>query len=156
MIATRNYCLLHAFAAFVIASTLYAAEPLKKESATVVKLVDLVAEHDGKEVTMIFKISATQSIGGDRDGEYPHLKLHYVGMKEPPYLAVYAKGELADALHRFACIGSDGRLVGRSIKATGSIKVHKNFPKGEDQTPIYYLDLREWKKFQILPESNEK
>ena len=105
---------------------------------------------------MIFKVTDTQLIGGEREGKYPHIKLHYAGMKKPPYLGVYARGELADVLHRFAYVSPDDRFVGRSIKASGKIKIYKDFPKGEDQTPAYFLDLREWKKFQILPEPRRK
>ena len=74
-------------------------------------------------------------------------------MKKPPYLGVYAKGELADALHRFACVAPDDTFVGKSFKASGKITINKKFPKGVDQTPVYLLDLRDWRKFQILPES---
>jgi len=128
----------------------------KNAPSTVFTPADLGPEYDGKEVTMIFKIIDTQLIGGEREGEFPHVKLHYVGMQEPPYLGVYVKGELADVLHRSACVSPDDKLVGRSIKASGRIKIHKDFPKGEDQTPAYFLDLRDWKKFQILPESTGK
>ncbi|MFN0052337.1 MAG: SecDF P1 head subdomain-containing protein [Planctomycetales bacterium] len=127
-------------------------DPLKHPTSTVIEPADLGPEHDGKEVTMIFKITDTQLIGGEREGAFPHVKLHYDGMKKPPHLGVYVKGELADVLHRSACVSPDDKLVGRSIKATGKITMHKDFPKGEDQTPIYHLDLRDWKKFQILPE----
>ena len=128
----------------------------KDPTSTVVELADLGPQHDGKEVTMIFKITDTQLIGGDREGVFPHVKMHYEGMKKPPYLSVYVKGELADFLHRSACVSPDDKLVGRSIKASGMFKLHKDFPNGEDQTPIYYLDLRDWKKFQILREPNPK
>ena len=156
MIATRDYRLLFAFVVFVGAPMLHAEDPSNNAKLTVIAPSDLGPEHDGKEVTMIFKIMDTQLIGGAREGKYPHVKLHYVGMKKPPFLGVYVKGELADLLHRFAYVSPDDRFVGRSIKASGKIKVYKDFPRGEDQTPIFMLDLREWKKFQILPEPRRK
>ena len=95
-------------------------------------------------------------MGGEKKCVFQFVKFNYFEMKEPPYLGVYVKGELADVLHRSACVSPDDKLVGRSIKASGRIKIHKDFPKGEDQTPAYFLDLRDWKKFQILPESTGK
>lgn len=88
--------------------------------------------------------------GGDREGEYSTIILHYAEMKEAPHLVVYAIGDLADALHHFACIGPKGCLICRSIKVSGKIKIYK--AKRKDETPIYNLDVRDWKAFQILPE----
>ena len=153
MIRTKDSRLLLAMVMFIGVPTLYAENGSKNATTDVVALADLGPEHDGKEVTMIFEITDTQLIAGEREGAFPHVKLHYDGMKKPPYLGVYAKGELADALHRFACVAPDDRFVGRSIKASGKIKIYKDFPKGEDQTPVYVLDLRDWNKFQILPEA---
>jgi hypothetical protein len=150
----RRRSLLIVFAALFGVPPLYGGESL--ETASVTKLADLDLESDGKEVTMIFKITKTQLIAGAHEGEYPHAILHHAKMKEAPNLVVYAKGDLADALHRFSCIGPKGCLVGRSIKVSGHITVHKDFPAGEDQTPIYDLDLRDWKAFQILPEPERK
>ncbi len=152
MNSTNISRLLLVIGALVGAPTLRADEPSKNSSTAVVALADLGPEHDGKEVTMIFKIADTQLIAGEREGTFPHVLLHYDGMKKAPYLSVYAKGELADVLHRFACVAPDDRFVGRSIKASGRIKIYTEFPDGEDQTPIYQLDLRDWNKFQILPE----
>ncbi len=152
----RFYLLLLGLAAFVGSPAMSADESSKTDTATVTSLSDLNLEHDGKEVTMIFKITQTQLIGGEHEGEYPHVLLHYSEKKRTPNLSVYAKGDLADALHRFACIGPKGFLIGRSITASGVITVYKDFPKGEDQTPMYKLDLRDWKTFQILPESDGK
>ncbi len=152
MITTTNYRFLLAIAALVGVPTLHAENPSKNATSTVIAPADIGPEHDGKEVTMIITITDTQLIGGEHEGEFPHVKLHYVGMKKPPYLGVYAKAELADALHRFACVSPDDKFVSRSIKASGKIKIYKDFPKGEDQTPVYQLDLRDWKTFQILPE----
>ncbi|QDV22893.1 hypothetical protein [Aureliella helgolandensis] len=154
MNATRRSFFLLTFAAFVGSSTLHADDTSK--TPTVTALADLDLKSDGKDVTMIFKITKTQLIGGAHEGEFPNAILHYAEMKEAPHLVVYAKGELADALHRFACIGPKGRLIGRSIKVSGKIKTYTDFPEGEDQTPIYNLNLRDWKAFQILPEPEEK
>ncbi|QDS93563.1 hypothetical protein FF011L_23330 [Roseimaritima multifibrata] len=148
-----SYALLLAITMLIGVPMLSAEDGSKKSTSGIVALADLGLGHDGKEVTMIFKITDTQLIAGEREGAFPHVKLHYDGMKKPPYLGVYAKGELADALHRFACVAPDDRFVGRSIKASGKIKIYKDFPKGEDKTPVYLLDLRDWKKFQILPEA---
>ena len=115
-----------------------------------------MAERVSKMMRRARRDRSWDGIAGDREGEFPHVKLHYVSMNEPPYLGVYVKGELADALHRFACIGPNERLIDRSIQASGKITIRKDFPKGEDQTPIYYLDLREWKKFKILPDPKGK
>lgn len=154
MITTKDYCFLLAIAAIVGVPTLHAENPSNSATSTVIAPADIGLEHDGKAVTMTFKITDTQLIGGEREGEFPHIKLHYDGMKKPPYLGVYVKGELADALHRFAYVSPDDKFVGRSITASGIIKIHKDFPKGEDPTPVYILDLRDWKQFQILPEPN--
>lgn len=59
---------------------------------------------------MIFKITDTQLIEREREGAFPHVKLHYDGMKKPPYLGVYVTGELADVLHRPACVPPDDKL----------------------------------------------
>lgn len=133
---------------------LHADEPKPKpeEPPAVVGVSDLGPQHEGKEVTVVLKITKAQLIGGEREGKFPHVMLHHAGMKMPPYLGVYAKGKLADALHRFACVSPDDKLVGRSVKATGRLTIHKDFPEGTDPTPVYLLDLRDWDKFQILPE----
>ena len=154
MNATRRYFILFAFAVFVGNPSLDADETSETDSIT--SLADIGVESDGSEVTMIFKITKTQLIGGVQEGEFHHAILHYAEMKEAPHLVVYAKGDLADALHRFDCIGPNGCLIGRSIKVSGKIKIHKDFPEGTDQTPIYNLDLRDWKAFQILPEPDRK
>ena len=133
-----------------------ANDPKHAEVPAVIAVSDLGLEHEGKEITVILKITKTQLIAGDRERKYPHVKLHHSEMKKPPYLAVYAKGELADALHRFACVAPDDRFVGRSVKATGKLTIYKDFPKGTDPTPVYLLELREWDLFQILPEENGK
>ncbi|XZE52544.1 hypothetical protein SH139x_004245 [Planctomycetaceae bacterium SH139] len=154
MNTTRSHFLLLAFCAFIGGPALHADDTPNPPSIT--SLADLGPQSDGQEVTMIFKITKTQLIGGEHDGEFPHAILHYAEMRKAPHLVVYAKGELADALHRFSCIGPTGCLIGRSIKVSGQIKTHTDFPKGEDQTPIYNLNLRNWKAFQILPEPKVK
>ena len=154
MNTTRSHFLLLAFFSFVGGPALHADDAPKPPFITA--LADLGLQSDGQEVTMIFKITKTQLIGGAHEGEFPHAILHYPEMKEAPHLVVYAKGELADALHRFSCIGPKGGLIGRSIKVSGKIKIYTDFPEGEDQTPIYNLNLRDWKAFQILPEPEEK
>ena len=150
----RRYSLLLALAVFVGSPLLQADEISKPDSIT--SLADLGLESDGEEVTMIFKITKTQSIGGLHEGEFNHAILHYAEMKEAPHLVVYAKGDLADALHRFDCIGPKGGLIGRSVKLSGTIKIWKDFPEGVDQTPIYNLVVRDWKAFQILPQPERK
>ena len=154
MNTTRSHFLLLAFSAFVGGPALHADDARKTPSITA--LADLGLQSDGQEVTMIFKITKTQLIGGAHEGEFPHAILHYAEMEEAPHLVVYAKGELGDALHRFACIGPKGCLIGRSIKVSGKIKIYTDFPEREDQTPIYNLNLRDWKAFQILPEPQVK
>lgn len=149
MISTIHFRLFVSLVVFVAIPKLNAEDVSKGTAPVVVELADLGPDHDGKEVTMVFKITDTQLIGGEREGEYPHVKLHYAGMKAAPYLAIYAKGDLADALHRFALVSPNDKFVGRSIRTSGKIKVLK----GADQIPVYILDLHEWKKFQILPES---
>lgn len=104
---------------------------------------------EGKEVTMIIKVTDTQLIAGDREGQFPHVKFHHEFMGKAPYLAVYAKGDVADALHRFACVAPDTNFEGRTIKASGKIRMET----GADKISTYVLELRDWKKFQILPES---
>jgi len=119
------------------------------------KPADLRPEHDGKEVTMTIKVADTQLIAGDREGQYPHVLLHQVDRLALPSLQIVAKKDLADALYRFGCVSPDDRFVGRTIRATGKLKVYKDFPKGEDQRPVYEWELREWNRFEILrPESD--
>lgn len=122
----------------------------------VLKPAELRPEHDGKEVTMTLKIADTQLIGGQRDGEYPHVLLHQVDRFAVPSLQVMAKGDVADALHRYGCVAPDDRFVGRTIRATGKLKVYKDFPKGEDQRPVYVWELREWNRFEIVRPESEK
>lgn len=151
--ATQHYRhLLFAFLTLLNATirTLNAEDIAKNEAPVVTAMANLKPEHDGREVTIVLTVTKTQLIGGEHEGQYPHVILHYQGMREPPFLSVKVKGDLADALHRFACIGPHERLIGRSIEATGKLNVHTNFPKGEDQPPIYELELREWNKFQII------
>ena len=152
----KHFGLLSAMVALASVHPVNADDPPDDAQSKVLALKDLGPQHDGKEVTVILKITDTQLIAGEREGDYPHALLHYDGFRRPPYLAVYVKGELADALHRFACVAPDDRFVGRSIKASGKVMVYKDFSKGEDQRPIYHLELREWKKFQILPEPKER
>ena len=64
MIATKTRRLLIAIAALVLIPTLHGEDSPKSDVATVIALADLGPEHDGKEVTMIFKITDTQLIGG--------------------------------------------------------------------------------------------
>lgn len=117
-----------------------------------IALSDIGLQHDGKEVTVILKVTDTQLIAGHREGEYPHVRLWHDGMKKPPHLDVIAKGELADALHRFELVAPDGRLVGQTIKASGKIQIYNK----DAQDPGYFLNLTEWEKFQILPEPSGK
>ena len=118
--------------------------------------VELHPGHDGREVTMIFKITDTQLIAGERDGTFPHVMLHYEGMQQAPSLGVYAESDLADALHRFALVAPDDRFLGRTIKATGRISTHysPNEPNRQDRGPFYQLHLRDWSRFRILPDTN--
>lgn len=151
MFAIRMLSLLLALVVLLCVSAGRAEEPKEPAVPAAIEVTELGPQHDGQEVTVVIKITKTQLIGGDREGKYPHVKLHYPEMKMPPFMAVYAKGDLADLLHRFAFVSPDDKFVGRTIKATGKLKVIKDFPKEVDQTPVYMLDLRDWKKFQILP-----
>jgi len=144
----KQFLLLSAIVTLASIATLDAQVATEQDQADVIKLSDLGLQHDGKEVTVILKITDTQLIAGDREGEFPHVLLWHEDMKNPPYLGVYAKGDLADALHRLSCVTPDDHLVGRSVKATGTIEI---FNKG-DQVPAYFLNLRDWKKFQVLRE----
>ena len=152
----KHFCVLSVIVALASVHPANADEPTQSAQPKVVALKDLGPQHDGQEVTMVFKITDTQLIGGEQEGQFPHALLHYDGFRKPPFLAVVARGELADALHRFGCVAPDDRFVGRSIRASGKIKVYKDFPKGEEQRPIFELELRDWKKFQILPEPKER
>jgi len=153
MATKQHYVFLLTFAALVGSPTLRAVEPLGTDTAIVTALSEIRPTHEGKDATMIFKITKTQPFFGDRDGEYPHVLLHFDGM-EAGHFYVRAKGDVADALHRFACIGPKERLIGRSIKASGKIQV--DFPLDGNKPPIYNLNLTDWKSFQILPETEGK
>lgn len=152
MITFRAGCLTMIGAVLIGVPASRADEPRKTDRVTIT-LAELRPEHDGREVTMVLHVTQTQLIGGAREGESPHVLLHYPEMKRAPHLAVFAKGDLADALHRFACVGSQGRLIGRSIQVTGVITVHRDSPPGEHSTPGYELVARDWRSFRIPPEA---
>lgn len=126
------------------------AQPAEKEASTPLTLSDLNLQHDGKDVTVMFKVTDTQLIGGARDGQFPHIMLHHNRMKERPSVTVRVHGDLADAFHRFNLVAPDGQLVGRTIKGTGKLTIYKDFPEGVEQTPLYVLILRDVDKFQIV------
>ncbi len=123
----------------------------KDDGVAITKVADLRPEYDGREVTMIFRITGTLVSKGERKGEVPHVLLQYDGMKKSPNLSVYVMGELLDLFHRFAMVSPGGMLVGRSIRASGKITVFDTFAPPSDEKPQYILELRDWKKFQILP-----
>ena len=130
--------------------------PVKDKQSTPLALSDLNLQHDGKDVTVMFKVTDTQLIGGTRERQFPHIILHHNRMKERPSVTVRVHGDLADAFHRFALVSPDDQFVGRTIKGTGKLTIYKDFPEGVDQTPVYMLILRDVDRFQIVREGHNK
>lgn len=144
--------LLSAIVAFVHAPRLHAEEPLQGGPPVVVRPSELDLQHDGKEVTLTFVVTGTELIAGEREGRYPHVMLRHQNKKDTPNLDVYATGELAGMLHRFACLAPNDTLVGRTIKASGTVKVLDRNAKN----PEYFINLRDSKEFQVLPHQEDR
>ncbi len=90
-----------------------------------------------------------QHVAGDREGEFPSLLIHHTRMSPSDRVTIYAQGELADVLHRMDRAHSDA-LKGRTIKATGVVIAHEVLDENGANQPIYELQLRNWKKFQVI------
>ena len=125
-------------------------EPAKDDAIT--KITDLRPEHDGREVTMILKITAVKVSKGAEKGEVPQVMLQVAGTEKSPKMSVSAVGELHESLHRMGLSLPEGKLVGSSIKASGVITVFDTFAPPSDEEPQYYLELQDWRKFQVLPD----
>jgi len=114
---------------------------------------ELKPEYDGKEVTMTFEVAETYAISGSVPiGSVPSFGLRPVLKEESTRFSVLVSGELADVMNRFNMgPGSGGTANGEKIEASGVITVFKPAKDAADQRVSYQLNIREWKKFCLLP-----
>lgn len=132
----------------MIGASAWAEEMSPEKNLKPIPLTDFTADLDGREVTVRFEVDFTQHIGGEREGEFPTLKLHHVRKAPNDFVIIYAKGDLADILHRMDLSTKD-RLKGRSITATGKVRAYEGIDESGAKEPVYLLELRDWKKFQV-------
>ena len=127
-------------------------DAIHRKASKPLALTDLNLQHDGKEVTIMFKVTHTQLVAGTRDGQFEHVYLHHRSAN----VQVYVHGELADAFHRFDLARSlhAKQVFGRTIRATGKVSVHQGppipGPNPTDPDPIYNVVLRDLVNFQIV------
>jgi hypothetical protein len=134
----------------LVAAVVAASDPATNEKQSdEMRMSEFTPEHNGREVTISFEVAYTQSVAGLRDGEFPTLVLHYVRKSKSERVVIYARGDLADVLHRLSYSGKDD-LKGRTITASGKVDAHEVIGEDGNKLPLYELTLRDWKKFRIL------
>lgn len=124
-----------------------AAEPAAPPHITA---AELTPELDGKEVTMAFEVVETYFISGLVPvGSVPSFGITPVQQNPAYRFSVLVSGDLADVMYRFGATnpGSDS-VKGRIIQATGRIKL---FPEAPGRKASYQFNIRDWKKFNLLP-----
>jgi hypothetical protein len=119
---------------------------------------DLKPEHNGKEVTMAFEIDETYLISGSVPvGQFPSFGIRPVLKDGAPRFSVLVSGDLADLMNRFGMLSPDPDAAkGRVIQATGKITVFPAPKNSPNRGPSYQLNIREWKKFKIVPSPNPR
>lgn len=126
------------------------AEPQPAEKKTLeLHTLAFTPKLHGHEVTVTFDVASVQHVAGDREGEFPSLLIHHTKMSPSDRVTIYAQGELADALHRMDRAHND-RLKGRTITATGVVAAREVWDENGASQPLYELQLRDWKKFQVI------
>ncbi len=124
--------------------------PVPKEPEYV-EMTDLKPELDGKDVTMSFKVQGTYWISGSvLVGAVPSFGIR-PEMGDASRFGVLVSGELADLMDRFGLRGPMEPAKGLTIHASGKITVFPPQANATDRRPSYQLNIREWKKFRIVP-----
>jgi hypothetical protein len=118
-------------------------------TADPIRTVDFVPQLDGQEVTITFEVASIQHVAGEREGEFPTLIIHQVRADKSDRVVIYAKGDMADVLHRVDRASKDS-LKGRKVSATGTVVVRDVLEDTGERSHLYELTLRDWKKFQVL------
>jgi len=114
---------------------------------------DLNPKLDGKEVEMAFQIEGTYMIDGSVPlGQFPTFGIQPVQERGAPRFSVTVSGDLADLMNRFGMLGPNQKdAKGRVLQATGKITVFPAPKNSPNQGPSYQLNLRDWKRFRIVP-----
>ena len=113
---------------------------------------ELGPQHNGKDVTMSFTVAGTYWISGTVPvGQTPSFGITPVLAEGSPRFGVLVSGDLADVMNRFNLAAPTLSAKGLVIEATGRMSVHPAPPDHPAAGPSYQLNIRDWKKFRIIP-----